>query len=260
MLSIIIPTFNEEEYLPYLLESLQEQTFKDFEIIVADNNSTDATRSIALVAGARVVGGGLPARGRNMGAEVAQGEWLLFLDADVILPFEFLKRAMTEIQERDFSIASCLIDPLSDRKIDKFLHGVVNLGFQTTKNIYPHATGSCIFIKKECHQLVGGFNEKLMLAEDSDYVLRSSKIFNFGLLQGVRILVSVRRLDKDGRFNISAKYLASDAHRILLGPIESNVFNYQFGYSNKKILKRNARINADVWNNLKSSTSAVFFS
>lgn len=78
MLSIIIPTFNEEKYLPILFESLQKQTFNNFEIIVADNNSTDATRSIALAAGARVVGGGLPAGGRNMGAKFAQGEWLLF--------------------------------------------------------------------------------------------------------------------------------------------------------------------------------------
>jgi glycosyltransferase involved in cell wall biosynthesis len=90
MLSIVIPTFNEEKYLPGLLKTLQEQTFKDYEIIVADNDSSDATRTIAVMAGARVVGGGLPARGRNLGAEVARGEWLLFLDADVILPSDFL--------------------------------------------------------------------------------------------------------------------------------------------------------------------------
>jgi len=46
MLSIIIPTLNEEKFLPHLLKSLKDQTFKDFEIIVADNNSTDITRSI----------------------------------------------------------------------------------------------------------------------------------------------------------------------------------------------------------------------
>lgn len=156
------------------------------------------------------------------------------MDADVVLPSDFLAKAMAEIQEQNYSVASCLIDPLSDRKIDKFLHGAVNLGFQATKHIYPHAPGFCIFIKKECHQLVGGFDEKLMLAEDSDYVLRSSKICKFGLLQSVRIFVSVRRLDKDGRFNITIKYLASDAHRILIGPIDSNVFNYEFGYFDEK--------------------------
>jgi len=235
MLSIIIPALNEEKYLPDLLESLQAQAFKDYEIIVADSNSADDTHPIALKAGARIVGGGLPAYGRNRGAEVARVDWLLFLDADVVLPFNFLEKAMTEIQEQNLSVASCPIAPLSDRKIDKLLHHAVNLGFQVTKNIYPHAPGFCIFIKKEYHLLIGGFNEKILLAEDSDYVLRASKICKFGLLQSVRILVSVRRLDKDGRLNIAVKYLASDAYRILIGPIESNIFNYQFGYPTEKL-------------------------
>ena len=230
MLSIIIPTFNEEKFLPHLLKSLKEQTFKDFEIIVADNNSTDATRSIALKSGAKVINGGLPACGRNNGAKVARGEWLLFLDADVILPPVFLEKAMTEIQEQNFSAASCSVKPLSRRKIDKFLHGVVNLYFQMTKKIFPHAPGFCIFAKKEAHQLIGGFNEKIKLAEDHNYILRISKIAKFDFLKSVKIPVSVRRLDKDGRFNIAAKYLAVEIHLILLGPIYSNIFNYKFGH------------------------------
>lgn len=234
MLSIIIPTFNEEKYLPDLLASLQVQTYRDFEIIVADNNSYDHTRTIAVRAGAKIVQGGLPAYGRNRGADVAQGDWLLFLDADVILPFDFLEKAMAEIEKQNLFVASCSITPLSDRSIDKLLHQAVNLAFQTTKYIYPHAPGFCIFIKKYYHQLIGGFNEKILLAEDSDYVLRASKLCKFNLLKNVCIPVSVRRLDKDGRFNIAIKYLAADVYRILIGPIETDIFNYQFGYPSEK--------------------------
>ena len=60
-LSIIIPTYNEEWYLPKLLDSLDNQTFSDFEIIVADNHSKDCTVSVAKKHGCRVVKGGLPA-------------------------------------------------------------------------------------------------------------------------------------------------------------------------------------------------------
>ena len=48
MLSIVIPTLNEENYLPNLLRSLGKQTVKDFEVLVADANSQDATRQIAV--------------------------------------------------------------------------------------------------------------------------------------------------------------------------------------------------------------------
>lgn len=235
MLSIIIPTFNEEKLLPGLLKSIKEQSFKDIEIIMADNNSTDDTCLIASELGIKVVKGGMPANGRNNGARFARGEWLLFLDADVILPPNFLKRAIREIKKRNFGVASCLVQPLSDKRMDRFLHNVVNWYMGAVRKISPHAPGSCIFIRKEIHQLIGGFNEEMKLAEDHDYVSRASKVTKFGLLRDVRILVSVRRLDKDGRLNISLKYLGVEAHLFLLGPIYSNFFNYGFGYSNEKL-------------------------
>jgi glycosyltransferase involved in cell wall biosynthesis len=232
MLSIIIPTFNEAKLLPDLLKSLKKQTYRDFEIIVSDNHSSDNTRFLALKANAKVVDGGLPAVGRNNGAKIAHGEWLLFLDADVILPPDFLEKAIKEIKESALAAASCLIIPLSERKIDKILHGIVNLYFRATKKFFPHAPGFCIFSQKRVHQLVGGFNERIKLAEDHDYVSRISKLEKFSFLRSIQIPVSVRRLDKDGRFNISAKYLAVEAHLILFGPIYSNIFNYKFGHFN----------------------------
>ena len=48
MLSIIIPTLNEEKYLPRLLESIKNQNFSDYEIIVSDGGSSDSTKQIAL--------------------------------------------------------------------------------------------------------------------------------------------------------------------------------------------------------------------
>ena len=237
MLSIVIPTFNEERFLPFLLKSIQRQTFSDFELIVADNNSTDATRLIASKFGAKVVDGGMPGRGRNNGAKAAGGKWLLFLDADVILPPDFLEKAMREIQKDELTIATCLIDPLSKRRIDKLLHESANLYTRATQKIFPHAPGFCIFCKRNIHCEAGGFNEKLKLAEDIEYIQRLSKISNFGILQNVRIPVSVRRLDEDGRFNIAVKYIAAEAHLIFLGPIYSDIFNYKFGHTIKELNK-----------------------
>lgn len=242
LLSIIIPTFNEEKLLPNLLRSIEEQSFKDLEVVVADNNSTDDTNLIALKSKAKVVKGGMPSDGRNNGAKSAQGEWLLFLDADVILPPNFLEEAFIEIKKQNFCVASCLVEPISDKKIDKFLHNTVNWYMKAVQKFSPHVSGSCIFIKKEIHQSIKGFDEKMKLAEDHDYISRASKVAKFGFLQGVRIPISVRRLEKDGRFNIAVKYLAVEAHLLFFGPIYSNVFNYEFGYSNKKLGNRKLRV------------------
>jgi glycosyltransferase involved in cell wall biosynthesis len=104
-ISVIIPTYNESENLPNLLECLSKQTLRDFEIVIADNNSTDKTRNIAKKYGAKICDGGLPARGRNQGAKHSQGEVLFFLDADVLCGAEFLEKNLTSFQEQGLDFA-----------------------------------------------------------------------------------------------------------------------------------------------------------
>lgn len=238
MISIVIPTLNEERYLPLLLESLRRQTLKDFEVIVADAGSTDGTREAALLWGCRVIEGGLPAKGRNCGVRAAKGEWIVFLDADVVLPHDFLERALTEIRRRRLDIASPFIAPLNGKKIDKFFFGVYNWYSMLTRPVYPHAPGFCIFARRDLHEAIDGFNEATVLAEDHDYVLKASRTGKFGLLRRIRVPVSMRRFDKDGRVNIAFKYMAAEAHRIFLGPINSDVFRYRFGHYHERSGRR----------------------
>lgn len=88
LFTIIVPTFNEERFLPRLLNSIRQQTFQDYEVIVADDLSTDHTREIARVFEARVVSnnriGEYPSR--NVAAKVANGSILIFTGADVLFP------------------------------------------------------------------------------------------------------------------------------------------------------------------------------
>jgi glycosyltransferase involved in cell wall biosynthesis len=230
MLSVVIPTLNEEKYLPLLLGSLDGQTYRDFEIIVADAGSRDSTCDLAAKAGCRIVEGGLPGRGRNNGAVAARGEWLLFLDADVILPPHFLQAVTEEILRKGLEVATCAVEPISGKRVDKVLHGIANVYFRATQSFWPHAPGFCIYVKKSVHQSINGFDEDITLAEDHDYVLRASKIARFAYIKKVKIPVSIRRLEKDGRFMITLKYLLAETHLIFLGPIKSNIFNYKFGH------------------------------
>ena len=89
---VIIPAFNEADYLPSTLEAIQRASEHlrgradvDVEVIVVDNNSTDETAAIAEAMGATVVGEPVQGigRARNRGASVAEGDVLVFVDADV---------------------------------------------------------------------------------------------------------------------------------------------------------------------------------
>ena len=95
--SIIIPALNEEKNIALLLESIKARKFDGYEVILADAHSTDRTREVAEEYGCRVVDGGRPAVGRNAGAAVADGEYLFFLDADVIVPPGFISNVYNEM-------------------------------------------------------------------------------------------------------------------------------------------------------------------
>lgn len=228
-MSIIIPAFNEEKYLPKLLQSIRNQTAPPSEIIVSDGFSIDSTRQIAKEFGCKIVKGGLPAVARNNGAKIAKSPVLLFLDADVVLSKHFLETTISEMSERALDITSCFVTPRSNLKIDKVLHQFANQYMKFTQKFHPHIPGLCIFVKKSVHQAIDGFDESLFMAEDHDYVKRAKKFGKFAYLRSYKIPVSVRRLSKEGRLKLVLKYLAVELHLIFLGKIRKKIFNYTFG-------------------------------
>jgi len=234
MLSIVIPTYNEEKFLPFLLRSIHAQTYTDYEVIVADAFSTDRTRAIAEEHGARVVDGGMPGPGRNKGAAAAKGEFILFLDADVVLPDPwFLQMTVAEFAKRNLGASTCKVAPISSKVVDHVFHQAFNYFMWVTQATTPHAPGFCIFARKDVHDQIGGFDETVKFAEDHDYVNRAGKVAKFGLLKTYKIPVSVRRFDRDGRLNIAMKYLMGELHLRTLGAVKSDVFNYTFGHEEK---------------------------
>lgn len=105
-ISVIIPSFNEEFFLPKTLIALHQQNFNraDFEIIVVDNASTDQTSKVAKLYGADLVLTE-PRQGTNQarqrGLEEAQGEIIAFLDADCIPPPEWLGKIYYALHKKD---------------------------------------------------------------------------------------------------------------------------------------------------------------
>ncbi len=104
--SVIIPFFNEEDYLKDCLVSLSKQTLRDFEIILIDDGSTDNSKKVAddfknkfphLKLLSQNHNG--PGAGRNLGAKKAKGEILVFVDADMTFSSDFLEKLIAPIIE-----------------------------------------------------------------------------------------------------------------------------------------------------------------
>ena len=236
MLTIIVPTLNEENYLPFLLESIKKQTFKDYEIIIADANSNDKTAKIAQDFGCQVVKGGLPPKGRNEGAKVARGDLFLFVDADSIISSDdFLEKVLQEFKKRNLDIASFSIYP-NRSKLDRFIYTFYNLWAKLNQSLLPHAT-NVILVKKEIHQEINGFDEEIRLAEDHDYARRATKLGKFGFIDIEPIFTSSRRFEREGRMKTYFKYALAGIYILFFGPIKSDIFKYRFD----KLLENNKK-------------------
>lgn len=234
-LSIIIPTFNEENYLPHLLESIKRQDFSDYEVIVADAGSKDSTSDIAQEWGCKVVGGGLPAVGRNRGADAARGEYLLFLDSDVILTRDYLELCLDEFQRRKLGIAITQIAPLSDSFLNKITHDLANFFMKRVENIKPHGAGCYgIITTRKLHYEVEGFDEDLDFGEDTDYIERIGAISQFKVLRSPKLLVSTRRLQEEGMRNVVFKYAKSTFYQFRGKQITAEDLDYTFGHPDQK--------------------------
>lgn len=203
-ISVVIPTYCEEEWLPRLLESLRVQVLKPQEIIVADAQSTDGTRDVAVKYGARVVEGGRIAVGRNAGARAAVSEYLLFLDADTVLPTEVtLGRAFLTYLKEGLDIASARYSPPKEaepsfgKTVGAFFFGIWNI-YTSIQNVFkkPIATGGAfILVKKSLFDAVGGFDEAINIGEDRDFFRRISEAGGKFKRLPLDVETSVRRFD-----------------------------------------------------------------
>ena len=200
--SIIIPAFNEEAFLPRTLEHLAnvlKTVPLNVEVIVVDNNSTDNTSKIAEDWGARVVfeSQNQISRARNTGAGVALADYLVFLDADTELNAPLLRAAIERLQGGECCGGGTLV---------KFEREVPWLP-QTFLNCWNWiavkcrlAAGCFIYCRRDAFDYVGGFSEDVYASEE---IWLSRAISNWGrerhmsfdIVTDYPISTSVRKVD-----------------------------------------------------------------
>ena len=202
--SIIIPAYNEEKYLPRTLTSAIEAVDKvesTGEIIVVDNNSTDATAEIARQFNVKVVfeKQNQIARARNTGARIAKGKIFVFLDADTILSPELLSAALENISIGDCCGGGCKVE--IDRPLTFTAKEFLNFwNWLSVK--YSLAAGCFIYCTREGFEKIGGFNEKIYASEEiwfSRKLIRWGKKqkSDFKIITNLSIVTSGRKLDNE---------------------------------------------------------------
>ena len=235
--SVIIPTLNEEMYLPKLLQVLSRQTCKDFEVIVVDADSSDQTMRVSqkhnsvLPIKFKTVKFQNVARQRNTGARLAGGKYLIFIDADVLFGQYYLACLKEKLITRQPDYATTRFMPDTNNLIDQLLAYMTNLGmilmFYLKK---PFVGGQNMIFRKQAFINLGGFDQSLTLAEDHDLVQRAArKGLRGNYYLNLTHVSSFRRLEREGRMAIIAKYFYSSLYLLIKGPIRKPLYKYQMG-------------------------------
>ncbi len=198
-ISVVMPAYNEGEFIGETLKSLLAQTYKEFELIVVDNNSTDNTSDVAKRYGAKVVyekNKGV-AHARQAGFMAARGQIIICTDSDSILPQDWVQNMLTEFEIDKTVVAYgglgfLYSGPVAARAacrylfsafwiIDKFVSGGWNLA------------GFNMGVRSEAFHKIGGFNTTLTLGEDIDLAKRLREVGKIKIKPDFSVFVSGRR-------------------------------------------------------------------
>lgn len=239
LLSIIVIAYNEEKYLPVLLDSLSKQTFTRFELIVVDSNSTDDTEKLALAFEEKFENFSFikldkprgPAYARNKGAEAASYERLIFLDADTRLKPDFIQKVMHELAKNQADVATCPIR-IREGAIKSNLGAMFLNGFMIgLRPVYTAAYGACLITTKTVHQQINGFREDLGVCEDCNYVKRARRDHQFSYqILSPMFYTSDRRALNEGEIGLMLKYIKIHTYRMFTGKeVLRDEITYDYG-------------------------------
>ncbi len=198
-ISIIIPTLNEEERIGPLIDHLHQLPHPAYlqEIIVCDGGSEDKTQEIAEAAGATLLKS--PQRGRavqmNYAADLAQGDILYFVHADVVPPKECLGNIMNALAE-GHRMGCFSFDFASTSKLLK-----INAYFTQFDLMTSGGGDQTFFIPKATFNELGQFDEKLPFMEDFDFVWRAKKHYPLHLVKN-RAVVSARKYESNSYLKV----------------------------------------------------------
>ena len=212
LLTVVIPTYNEEAYIIRTLDEVRSQLgCSTIRIIIADASSTDKTRDLIneKYPEIEIVEGGLPSKGRNAGAKLVKTKYTLFLDADVTFSCKnAIRLALKKMIRRNKEMVSTNPIYMGEPDFRAWLMFKINgLTTKLMSTFSPFAIGAFVMIETKKFKELGGYNEYIKQSEDW-LLSRQIKPNKFGLLMGL-ITQDNRRFKRYGYFNM-IKLMASN--------------------------------------------------
>ena len=186
--SFIVPVYNRSDEVEDLLESLTHQQSRDFEVLIVEDGSANPCREVCEKYADKLdihyyyKDNSGPGQSRNYGAERAQGEWLIILDSDVVIPEEYLQAVNEELSaadsdafggpDRAHESFSNIQKAISYSMTSFFTTGGIRGGKKKLDKFYPRSFN--MGIKKKVYQRLEGFS-KMRFGEDIDFSIRIFK-------------------------------------------------------------------------------------
>ena len=219
LISVIIPTYNRSQYICEAIDGALEQTYKNIEIIVVDDGSTDSTKDVLTKYGSNVKyiyqNNAGPSVARNSGIKQSKGELLAFLDSDDIwLPQKLEKQLELIQQSPNIGLVSCgsydidssgniISKPIIRRNYENMDILIKTL---ILRNVV--GGGSIPLVRRECFDKLGLFSEDIIICEDRDMWIRIAKNYKIKFIEeplikyrihGTNLNKDVTRIKENGR-------------------------------------------------------------
>ena len=244
--SIVVPTYNRIDFLKECLKSIDDQTFREYELIVVDDASSDDTetflRSRPLIQYIRLEQNQGVSKARNVGVELARGKYICFLDSDDLWQKEKLQ---IQVQWMD-AHSECMAihtDEIWIRKGKRV--NPMNRHAKQGGDIFEHCLPLCVvspssvMLRATLLEEVGGFDESLPACEDYDLWLRIAARYPFHYIQDK---LTVKRGGHDDQ--LSRKYWGMDRFRVhsLVKLLESGILDSRQKQATVQMLLEKCRI------------------
>jgi glycosyltransferase involved in cell wall biosynthesis len=216
VVSVIIPTYCEEETIEGCLKSIGNQEFENgrIESIVVDSHSPDGTRAVAKKWADKVID--LKERGvgkaRNAGARMAQSQILLFVDADTFLDSDFVAEMYGTFTDSRVVCVSGILKSLEKLNVLDSLFAISHYGFLnklatfTAHLGFPLFPSVCCGCRKSAFEEVGGFDEDLAVAEDITLSRKMGRVGKCVVNKKAVSYTSVRRISSCGKMDMYSMY------------------------------------------------------